>query len=308
VSLSASSIEELVAWCASSEALADVRAKARGDFFGYDEPGTVKYMPQAGEVNARERRFLGWFCFNFRLPDGRRPAEMAADAFLTGQGLASALKSIQQARYVTAIATLVRPGKGVYLQIQDEEFEVDSRILSQALRRDDVLCAHIVPVGRGRWLVCPGWLVWPTRFGPGVRSRLKKFQLDPIQVERFLQRRATPQEDRPKIEYPKDKTLEEAVARITEAARSEGKDKLVKPVEEWKKLVLSHMKANDNMSFSKDIMKWVGNVASLDELNKWLALAMNIWNATPQPDREGKTAYELSREEVVLDELDDQSK
>ena len=224
---------------------------------------------------------------------------MAAGALLTGSGLDSGLKSIQQARYVTAITTLVRPGKGVYLQIQDEEFEVDSRILGQALRRDDVLCAHIVPVGRGRWLVCPGWLVWPTRFGPGVRSRLKKFQLDPIQVERFLQRRATPQEDRPKIEYPKDKTLEEAVARMTEAARSEGKDNLVKPVEEWKKLVLTCMKASDYNKFGKDVVKWLGEVTSLEDLNRWLALAMNIWNATPQPDRGGKTAYELSREELI---------
>jgi len=302
VSLTATVIEELVVWCASSEALADVRSRARSDFFGYDEPGTVKYLPEAGEVNARERRFLGWFCFSFRLPDGEHPAEMAAEAWLSGSGLASALKSIQQARYVTAITTVVRPGKGVYLQLQDEEFEVDSRILGQALRRDDVLCAHIVPVGRGRWLVCPGWLVWPTRFGPGIRSHLKKFQLDPIRVERFLQRRTGAQEGKPKIEYPKDKTFEEAVARMTEAARSEGKDKLVKPVEEWRKLVLSRMKANDNMSFSKDIVKWVGKVASLDDLNRWLALAMNIWNATPQPDRGGKTAYELSREELLLDD------
>lgn len=302
MSLTATAIEELVAWCASSEALADIRSKARSDFFGYDEPGTVKYLPEAGEVNARERRFLGWFCFSFRLRDGRHPAEMAAEALLTGSGLASALKSIWQARYVTAITTVVRPGKGVYLQIQDEEFEIDSRILGQALRRENVLCAHVVPLGRGRWLVCPGWLVWPTRFGPGIRSRLKKFQLDSIRVERFLQRRARAQEDKPKIEYPKDKTLEEAVARMTEAAKSQGKDKLVKPVEEWRKLVLSRMKANDNMSFSKDIVKWVGNVASIDELNKWLALSMNIWNATPQPDRGGKTAYELSREELLLDD------
>ena len=301
MSLTATVIEELVAWCAGSEVLADIRSKARSDFFGYDEPGTVKYMSAAGDVNARERRLLGWFCFSFRLPEGRHPAEVAAEAWLTGSGLASAVKSIQQSRYVTAITTLVRPGKGVYLQIQDEEFEVDSRALGQALRRDDVLCAHIVPVGRGRWLVCPGWLVWPTRFGPGIRSRLKKFQLDPIQVERFLQRRASPQEGKPKIEYPKDKTIEEAVARMTEAASSAGKDKLIKPVEEWRELVISCMKTNDNMNFSRDIMKWVGNVASLDELNKWLALAMNIWNATPQPDRGGKTAYELSREELLLD-------
>jgi len=302
VSLTVSMIEQLVAWCAGSEALADVRSRARSEFLGYDEPGTVKYLPGAGDVNARERRFLGWFCFSFRLPDGKRPAEMAAAALLTGPGLTSALKSIQEARYVTAITTVVRPGKGVYLQLQDEEFEVDSRILSQALRRDDVLCAHIVPVGRGRWVVCPGWLVWPTRFGPGIRSRLKKFQLDPIQVERFLQRRTREQEGKPKIQYPRDKTLEEAVARMTEAAKSEGKNKLVKPVEEWRKLVLARMKANDNMSFSKDIVKWVGEVASLDDLNRWLALAMNIWNATPQPDRGGKTAYELSREELLLDD------
>jgi hypothetical protein len=302
VSLTATLIEELVAWCASSEALADIRSKARSDFFGYDEPRTVEYLPQAGEVNARERRFLGWFCFSFRLSDGRHPAEMAAEALLSGSGLASALKSIQQARYVTAITTVVRPAKGVYLQIQNEEFEIDSRILGHTLRKDDVLCAHIVPVGRGRWLVCPGWLVWPVRFGPGIRSHLKKFQLDPIHVERFLQRRTKEQEGKPKIEYPKDKTLEEAVARMTEAARSEGKDKLIKPVEEWRKLVLSCMKANDNLSFSKDIVKWVGKVASLDDLNRWLALAMNIWNATPQPDRGGKTAYELSREELLLDD------
>lgn len=303
MSLTVSMIEQLVAWCAGSEALADVRSRARSEFLGYDEPGTVKYLPGAGDVNARERRFLGWFCFSFRLPDGKRPAEMAAAALLTGPGLTSALKSIQKARYVTVITTMVRPGKGVYLQLQDEEFEIDSRILSQALRRDDVLCAHIVPVGRGRWLVCPGWLVWPTRFGPGIRSRLKQLQFDPVQVERFLQRRTRAQEEgKPKIEYPRDKTLEEAVARMTEAAQAQGKDKLIKPVEEWKKLVLASMKAKNYNRFNKDVVKWVGEVTSLDDLNRWLGLAMNIWNATPQPDRGGKTAYELSREELLLDD------
>ena len=303
MSLTVSMIEQLVAWCAGSEAPANVRSRARSEFLGYDEPGTVKYLPGAGDVNARERRFLGWFCFSFRLPDGKRPAEMAAAALLTGPGLTSALKSIQKARYVTAITTMVRPGKGVYLQLQDEEFEIDSRILSQALRRDDVLCAHIVPVGRGRWLVCPGWLVWPTHFGPGIRSRLKKFQFGPVQVERFLQRRTRAQEEgKPKIEYPHDKTLEEAVARMTEAAQAQGKDKLIKPVEEWKKRVLASMKTKNYNRFNKDVVKWVGEAASLDDLNRWLGLAMNIWNATPQPDRGGKTAYELSREELLLDD------
>lgn len=303
MSLTVSMIEELVAWCAGSEAPADIRSRARSEFLGYDEPGTVKYLPGTGDVNARERRFLGWFCFSFRLPDSKRPAEMAAAALLTGPGLTSALKSIQKARYVTVITTMVRPGKGIYLQLQDEEFEINSRILSQALRRDDVLCAHIVPVGRGRWLVCPGWLVWPTHFGPGIRSRLKKFQLDPIRVERFLQRRTRAQEEgKPKIEYPHDKTLEKAVARMTEAAQAQGKDKLIKPGEEWKKLVLASMKTKNYNRFNKDVVKWVGEVTSLDDLNRWLGLAMNIWNATPQPDRGGKTAYELSREELLLDD------
>ncbi len=96
-----------------------------------------------------------------------------------------------------------------------------------------------------------------------------------------MQRRTREQEGKPKIEYPHDTTLEEAVTRMTETARAEGNDKLVKTVEEWKKLVLACMKANDYNKFSKDVVKWEGEVASLDDLNRWLALAMNIWNATP---------------------------
>lgn len=69
MSLSAKIVEELAQWCARSETIADVRAKARGDFFGYDEPGTIKYMGGAEELNTRERRFLGWFTFYFRLLD-----------------------------------------------------------------------------------------------------------------------------------------------------------------------------------------------------------------------------------------------
>jgi hypothetical protein len=32
----------------------------------------------------------------------------------------------------------------------------------------------------------------------------------------------------------------------------------------------------------------------LDELNEWLALATEIWNNTPQPDRGYRTAYEIA--------------
>lgn len=220
MSLTASMIEELVGWCAGSETLADVRSRARGEFLGYDEPGTVKYLPEVGEVNARERRFLGWFCFTFRLPDGKYPAELAAAALLTGPSLTSALKSMQEIRYVLAVTTTVMPGKGFYLELQDEEFEIDSRIVSRFLQKNDVLCAHILPARKGHWLVCPGWLVWPTRFRHGVRSQMKKFQLNPIQVERFLQQRSSSSEgDKPKIEYPRYSTIEAAVARMTERAQ-----------------------------------------------------------------------------------------
>ena len=296
MSLTNSMVEQLIEWIAISDVPADVRSKARSDFFGYDEPGTIKYMAGTGEVNGRERRFLGWLGFSFRLPDGKHPAELAAAGLLAGAGLTSALKSIQQARYVMAITTMVRPGKGVYLELEDEEFEVDSRILSNVLYKGDALCAHIMPVGRGRWLVCPGWLVWPTRLGPGIRSRLKKFQLDSIKLERFLQQRASTAEERPKIDYPRDNTLEEAVARMTAAAQVEDRNKLVRPAKEWRTLVLSCMEGNDLNRFSKKVMRWVGIVSSLDDMNKWLALAMNIWNATPQPDRGGKTAYEMGQQ------------
>ena len=62
------------------------------------------------------------------------------------------------------------------------------------------------------------------------------------------------------------------------------------------------MKAKNYNRFNKDVVKWVGEVTSLDDLNRWLGLAMNIWNATPQPDRGGKAAYELFREELLLDD------
>jgi hypothetical protein len=52
-------IEQLAEWCLRSDTLADIRATARRDFFGYDEPGEAHYMEGAGDVTSRERRFLG---------------------------------------------------------------------------------------------------------------------------------------------------------------------------------------------------------------------------------------------------------
>ncbi|GAI82792.1 unnamed protein product, partial [marine sediment metagenome] len=117
--------------------------------------------------------------------------------------------------------------------------------------------------------------------------------IDPVRVERFLQRRTGLVEGGQKINNPRDKTLGEAVTRMTAVAKAEGKERLVRSQGEWKTLVWACMKSNDLNRFTRDVVKRVGEVPSLDNMNKWLALAMNIWNSTPQPDRGGRTAYEM---------------
>ena len=50
-------VEQIAHWCAQSEVVADIRAKARSDFFGYDEPGTIKYMGGTEELNTGKGAF-----------------------------------------------------------------------------------------------------------------------------------------------------------------------------------------------------------------------------------------------------------
>ena len=102
MTLNASMVEQLAEWCLRSDTLSDIRATARRDFFGYDEPGETRYIECCGDVTSRERRFLGWFALTFRLPDGRTPAEVAATAVLSGSDLNSAINSIKGSRYVLA--------------------------------------------------------------------------------------------------------------------------------------------------------------------------------------------------------------
>jgi hypothetical protein len=207
--------------------------------FGYDEPGEVHYMEGAGEVTNRERRFLGWFAFTFRLPDGRKPSELAAAAIIKEGELSAVVESIRQSRHVLAMVAMVNPGRGLILKLEDEEFIVNNRQLSYLFSRGDAIYAHIIPAGRYGWLVGPGWLQWPIRIMPGMQAMLKKFQLDPIELERFLQQRIDLANDRPKPEMPRDSSLQAAVARMTEAAKAEGRLKLIMTPAEWKKLVFA---------------------------------------------------------------------
>lgn len=61
-------------------------------------------------------------------------------------------------------------------------------------------------------------------------------------------------------------------------------------------LVLQHLDGPDPMRFSREIVKRVGSVERVEDLNHWARLATAIWNATPQPDRGGKSAHELFEE------------
>ncbi len=293
--LTMSIVEQIVSWCATSDALGDIRSSARAEYFGYDEPGEVNYMSGAGDVTSRERRFLGWFTLTFNLPNGRSPAEVAAAAILNGSELSSAIDSLKRTRHVLAMVAMVNPGRGLILKLEDEEFTVDNRQLSRLFKRDDAIYAHIIPAGRRGWLLGPGWLLWPIGIMPGMQSMLKKFQLSPIELERFLQQRKDPSKDRPRADMPRDSSLQAAVARMTEAAKAECRQSLILTTAQWKKLAFSYMKSSQINDFSKEIVNRVGKVKSVEEINKWLGLAMNIWNNTPQADRGGKSPFEISR-------------
>ena len=96
---------------------------------------------------------------------------------------------------------------------------------------------------------------------------------------------------------PPVQTLAQAVAAMTAAARREGRTRLILREDDWIALVLQHMYGPDPGSFTQEIVDRVGQAANITALNRWLMLATAIWNATPQPDRGGKSANELLAEE-----------
>jgi len=294
MAFTSSQLEEITTWGAAAPELAEIRQQSRRTYFAEDDPRPVHYWPGAGDRVSRDRRFLGWFLFTCRLPDGTQPAEAAVHRLYVGSSRTEALQAVQHTRYVLAIVTSILPGRSVFLDLEEERFEVRYAPWSHTLTRGNAVVAHLIPTRSQRlWIPGPGWLEWPIQIGPGMRSSLKKLQPDPMAVERLLQSRATPDEVERSAEAPQDATLAEAVARMTEAAQPEGRNGLVLSEQEWAELVVSHMARNSATSFAEEITRRVGSVAAMDELNRWLGMAMNIWNTTPQPDRGGRTAYEM---------------
>lgn len=91
------------------------RSAGRRIFFGEDDDRRGPYWPGAQDVPARERRFLGWFLFGFRLPDGRLPAELAVERLrLADQD--DVLRAVQGHRYVLAVVSTILSAGTVFLE------------------------------------------------------------------------------------------------------------------------------------------------------------------------------------------------
>jgi hypothetical protein len=294
VAFTASQLEDIITWCTDSPQLGLERRQAQRQFFGDDDERPVKYWEGAGDTVSRHRRFVGWFAFDFHLPDDRQPAQLAAESLFRGAELVEALDAVRRARFVLAIVTSTDAKRTTFLELESEVFEVRNTTWAQLLPRGSAVVAHLVPVRNRYWLAGPGWLQWPIGIGPNMRADLSKFQFDPIQLERLMQGRASAPHEEPRAPAPQDLTLEEAVGRFTSAATEAGRPDLIMSIEEWRALVLQHMAGTDPNAYFQDVIVRVGPVSSLDDLNVWLALANNIWNTTPQPDRGGRTAAELS--------------
>ncbi len=76
-------------------------------------------------------------------------------------------------------------------------------------------------------------------------------------------------------------SLTAAVAHMTEVARLAGREAFVMTPGEWRRLVISYMVAGRAVEFGIAIVNRTGDAESIDEINRWLCLAMDIWNAMP---------------------------
>ncbi len=292
MALSASQLEAIAGWCADGVELRAARTAGRRVFFGEDDPRPVQYWPGAEDLPGRERRFLGWFMFACQLPDGRLPAQVAVEQQPLRQR-EEALQAIQGHRYVLSTVGTVLSGS-VFLDLEDEHFEVRQRSWARLFHRDLVVAAHLLPVRQGVWLPGPGWLELSLTIGPTMRANLKQFQLDPLQLERLLQGRGDPEPPSGVI-ASSVLTLEEAVELMNQAAREIMLPDLVLSIAEWSALVRQHL---DDVAVSKflgEVLRRAGNLDGIEHVQRLSTLAVQIWNATPQLDRGGLTASELGR-------------
>lgn len=280
-------------WCGNTPSLGQERQAARRIFFGGDDPRPIDYLPGAQDFIGKERRFLGWFTFHHVQPNGEKPGAQAARLVFGKSELGAVLQAVNSPRYVTSIVCSVRVGFGFEVEVEEVRFPVRFPAMSYRLHKEDVLVCTLLPHRAEQWLLTPGWLIWPFHYGPGIRDHLRDYQVDPIEMERFLQRRVQEPADSPDSAMLRDTTLAQAVRRMTRAAEAEGMTGLILTSAGWRRLVQRHITSPNTGGFVQEVMGRIDKVFSVDEANRWLALASNIWNNTPQPDRGGKSANQL---------------
>lgn len=288
-------LEAIVDWCRDSFELEATRREARSHFFGDEDKRPVEYWPGAGELTSRELRFLGYFLFNWELPSGEHPGEAAVKRLFEGDIRAEALTAVRGARFVFAYATgIVR--RSVYLEIENERFEVRSGQWAANLHRDLVVVAHLVPVRHGYWLPGPGWAELPFTLGEGMRANLADMQIAPITFERLLQHRSRPLDEQPRPEPPRDDDLDAAVARMTAWAGEHGQAGLIMPAGgmgvpgpgahgEW-----SHRRATPQSAQRAD------REPAEDDLSVHCQPAVKHLEQHPQLDRGGRAANQMARQ------------
>jgi len=295
VAFNQSMLEEIVDWCRDNPELEATRREARSHFFADEDERPVEYWPGTGEITSKERRFLGYFLFNWEIPSGEKPAEIAVERLYAGELRAEALSAVRGARFVFAYATGI-VGRSVYLELENERFEVRSAQWAASLHRDLVAVAHLVPVRHGYWLPGPGWAELPFTLGPGMRANLAEMQMDSITFERMLQGRSRRPDEPPGPEQPRDEDLDTAVARMTNWAEQRGLSSLVMPAADWEALVVKHISGATISAFFEDILARLPEPSDEDgvEVSELPGLLTNIWNNTPQPDRGGRTANQMA--------------
>ena len=141
-------LEAVVARCRDSADLDASRREAQSIFFGDDDERPVEYWPGTGELTSRERRFLGYFLFNWELDSGEHPSEVAVRGLYRGATGAEALAAVRGSRFVFAYATGI-VGRSVYLELDKERFEVRSPQWASSLHRGLTVVSHLVPVRHG---------------------------------------------------------------------------------------------------------------------------------------------------------------
>ncbi len=93
-----------------------------------------------------------------------------------------------------------------------------------------------------------------------------------------------------------DEEWDPTVAKLTDAAIAAGRLDLVHNVDEWYEMVVNHMQARDAAGFFGIGLIERGPGETIEQAQQWVELMQEIWNRVPQPDRGGKTAYELLAE------------